>query len=202
MQRHPLPSINTHQALVSTLRSTEWMWHTGHAGARAACIVTHPQKTCMRLWKAADPDSSNLVTQALTDALWSDAVICLDRYCGAGSHKNEEDKQCGQKWHMVMEKSQSTTTAAAWGQACLCLGCSACSHASKLLLKVKNWGNHCYHKSSSWGNQRWFLGSQWRLYCHQFHVSPKHGLQIMLCLVILYLYLKMPSMHDIHLLWP
>lgn len=120
--------------------------------ARRACRRTSrlhcdtSTKTRMRLGKAADPDSSNLVTQALTDALWGDAVICLDRHCSAGSHRDERDKQCGQKWHMAKKKSRSRTTAAAWGQVCVCLGLLVAPTAPKFLLKVKNSGNHCYLK--------------------------------------------------------
>lgn len=144
------------------------MWHIGHADAWAACIVTHPQKPRTRLWKAADPDSSNLVTQALTDVLWGDAVICLDRHCSAGSHKDERDKQRGQKWHTMTKKSRSGTTAAAWGQVCVCLGLSACSHAPKLLLKVKNWGNRCYLKMIFIKESGLILGTT---------MAPVHGYQ-------------------------
>lgn len=82
-------------------------------------------KTCVCLWKAADPDSFNLVTQALTDVLWGNAVICLDRHCSAGL---QEDKQGGQKWHMMIKKLESRMMATARGQVYVCPGCSVCVH--------------------------------------------------------------------------
>ena len=95
--RHPLLSWHPSRFLQPSL-SSDCMWHANMQTHQPVVLwhISH-KKTCMRISQAADPDSSNLVKKTLTDILWGDAVICLDRNCRAGLHGDYEDKQWGRR---------------------------------------------------------------------------------------------------------
>lgn len=115
-----LSSASTPVMLTSTLLSSDCMWHANMQTPNYLCCDTFSKKikTCLWISQVVDPDSSNLVRKTLTDILWGDAVICLDRHCRAGLHDDYEDKQWRQRkrWYRwsginaVKKKKKSTDT--------------------------------------------------------------------------------------------